>query len=68
MNPAGIKYEGPYKLPDNLKALFRSVSISLPNKLLISQVLMFSVRFQQSSVFSQKLVDVFDLSQQLFSK
>lgn len=68
LNPAGKGYGGRSKLPDNLKALFREISMALPNKNLLSQVLLFNVGFQNSKVLSEKLVTVFDLAHQLQSK
>lgn len=38
MNPANKEYGGRQKLPDNLKQLFRPVSMSQPDNKLISEV------------------------------
>lgn len=46
LNPAGKGYGGRSKLPDNLKQLFRSVAMSVPNNELIAEVLRFGFHLE----------------------
>ncbi|OHT00931.1 Cytoplasmic dynein 2 heavy chain 1 [Tritrichomonas foetus] len=68
LNPAGKAYGGRSKLPNNLKALFRSVSMSVPDKNLIAQVMLYSEGFHKSDELAQRMVTVFSLADQLLSK
>ncbi|GMH35100.1 hypothetical protein BSKO_02968 [Bryopsis sp. KO-2023] len=67
MNPAGKGYGGRSKLPDNLKQLFRSVAMTVPDNELIAEVLLLSEGFKLARRFGQKLVSLFSLARQLLS-
>lgn len=68
MNPAGKKYGGRQKLPDNLKQLFRPVAMTSPDNDLIAEVLLFSEGFKNSKDLGRKVVAVFTLARySLFS-
>lgn len=67
LNPAGKNYGGRNKLPDNLKQLFRSVAMSLPDNDLIAEVILLSEGYTNASILGAKAVSVFTLSKQLLS-
>eukprot|EP00899_Mesostigma_viride_P029629 jgi/Mesvir1/9851/Mv22388-RA.1 len=67
LNPAGKGYGGRSKLPDNLKALFRSVVMTVPDNELIAEVYLISEGFQHAADLGRKLVAVFVLARQLLS-
>ena len=58
MNPG---YAGRSNLPDNLKKLFRSMSMTRPDQELIAQVLLFSKGFRTAEVLASKIVPFFNL-------
>jgi len=67
LNPAGKGYGGRSNLPDNLKQLFRSVSMAAPDNNLIAEVTLLSDGFKQARDLGRKVVSVFQLSKQLLS-
>lgn len=67
MNPAGKGYGGRSKLPDNLKQLFRSVAMTVPDDELIAEVMLLSDGFKNAKEFANKLVSLFKICSQLLS-
>lgn len=68
MNPVSNEYKGRSKLPNNLKQLFRQVSMTKPNIILIGKILLYSNGFKYSNLWSNKLCQLYLLSNQLLSK
>lgn len=65
MNPG---YAGRSNLPDNLKTLFRSVAMVVPDRKLITQVMLYSQGIVSAEKLAGKVVDLFIMSQQKMSK
>ncbi|KAG5468467.1 hypothetical protein LSCM1_02447 [Leishmania martiniquensis] len=68
LNPAGKRYGGRSKLPDNLKQLFRSIAMSAPDNALITETILYSEGFENAKHLATKVVETFKLCSQLLSQ
>lgn len=65
MNPG---YAGRAELPESLKALFRPVSMCVPDLNLIAEIMLLGEGFQQSKLLARKFIILYTLCEDLLSK
>ncbi|KAJ0394425.1 hypothetical protein P43SY_010922 [Pythium insidiosum] len=61
-------YAGRTELPDNLKALFRPVTMIVPDLLQICQIMLFSEGFEMAVTLAKKMTVLYKLSREQLSK
>ncbi len=65
MNPG---YAGRTELPDNLKSMFRPISMIVPDSAMISEIILFGEGFSQCKLLARKVNTLYKLAIQQLSK
>lgn len=65
MNPG---YAGRTELPDNLKSMFRPISMVVPDSSLIAEIILFAEGFNNTKLFAKKVFTLYSLAIQQLSK
>lgn len=65
MNPG---YAGRTELPDNLKSMFRAISMMVPDSKLIAEITLFGEGFRDTRKLANKVYVLFSLCRQQLSK